>query len=100
MRKQNLVVALLMLSAPLFAEQRTSSNQASATLQIQVFVRPSINTPTPIVKPPDDQGVLFNLAPKPKLKATQEEVIIPSDKTAQPNAQKAAVLRTTTYTAE
>jgi hypothetical protein len=100
MRKQNLVVALLMLSAPLFAAQRTASNQASATLQIHVMVRPSINTPPPAVKPQADQGVIFNLTPTSKLNATREEAIVPSELITQPDTQKVAVLRTITYTAE
>jgi hypothetical protein len=100
MRKRNLIFALLMLGAPLFAEQRTSSNQASATLQIRIFVRPSINTPPPAVKPQEDQGVIFNLTPKPKLNASREEAILPSEQVTKPDAQKVAVLRTTTYTAE
>lgn len=99
MRKQNLTIALLLLSSPLFAEQRTSSNQASATLQINIFVRPSIAPPPP-VKPQPDQGVIFNLTPKSKLNATREEVIIPNSSMTQSDRQKIAVLRTTTYTAE
>ena len=99
MRMRNLTIALLFLSAPLFAEQRTSTNQASATLQIQIFIRPSINTPPP-VKQQEDQGVIFNLTPKSKLNATREEEVIPRELITQPDTQKVAVLRTTTYTAE
>jgi hypothetical protein len=100
MRKQKLIVALLLLGAPLFAEQRTASNQASATLQIHVVVRPSINTPPPAVKPQLDEGVIFNLTPKSKLNAIREEAIVPSELITQPDSKKVAVLRTTTYTAE
>jgi hypothetical protein len=100
MRKRNLGIALLLLSAPLFAEQRTSSNQASATLQINIFVRPSINVPLLPIKPAEDQGVIFNLISKSKLNATREEVIISPELSTQPGTQKVAVLRTITYTAE
>ena len=99
MRKRNLTIALLLLTAPLFAEQRTSTNQASATLQIHIVVRPSLNTPPP-VKPQSDQGVIFNFAPKSKLNVTREEAIVPSEPGTQPDSHKVAVLRTTTYTAE
>ncbi len=100
MRKRNLTIALLLLSAPLFAEQRTSSNQANATLQIHVFVRPSFNTPMPPVKPREDQRVIFNLTSKSQLNVTRGEVIIPSKRITQHKAQKVAVLRTITYTVE
>jgi hypothetical protein len=100
MQKRNLAIALLLLTAPLFAEQRTSTNQASATLQIHIVVRPSINTPPPPVRPQADQGVIFNFAPNPKLNVTREEAIVPSEPGTQPDSRKVAVLRTTTYTAE
>jgi hypothetical protein len=100
MLKRNLTIALLFLSVPLFAEQRTGSNQASATLQIRIFVRPSINTPPTTVKPQEDQGVVFNLIPQSKLKATREETIISPELTTQHSTEQPTVLRTTTYTAE
>ena len=100
MRKRKLVIALLLLGAPLFAEQRTSSNQASATLRIHVFVRPSVNTPPPPLKAQEDQGVIFNLTSKSQLNATREEAIIPSELISQHGTQKVAVLRTITYTVD
>jgi hypothetical protein len=99
MQKRDLAIALILLSVPLFAEQRTSTNRASATLQINIFVRPSINTPPPAVKQ-EDRGVIFNLAPKSKLDVTREQTVLPREPITQPERQKDAVLRTTTYTAE
>jgi hypothetical protein len=100
MRKRNLAIALFLLSAPVFAEQRTSSNQAGATLQIHIFVRPSITTPPTPVKPVEDQGVIFNLTSKSRLNVTREEVILPPEQIPQHDTHKVAVLRTITYTAE
>lgn len=94
MFKRSTIVLLLLVvgGAPSWAAER-----ASATLQINVFVKPVLNV-LPVVKVENDADVAFHLTPPAKVTVKHEERTLPP---AEEQSKKpASVMRTVTYTVE